>query len=156
SITVADDVMCTATFVQVFTVSVAASGASAAATVTAGSCTAASCSADKGSQVVLTAPPVAGYRFAGWSGDAGCSGAGAPPARTVTAPLSCTASYVARFSVTGAVGGGLSGAVTATSPDGNSTCAGPTCAADAGKAVTLVAPTIDGYRLVGWSGAGCS
>src|SRR5262249_30002961 len=120
------------------------------------SCTAASCSADKGSQVVLTAPPVAGYRFAGWSGDAGCSGAGATLAVTVTAPLSCTASYVARFSVTGAVGGGLSGAVTATSPDGNSTCAGPTCAADAGKAVTLVAPTIDGYRLVGWSGAGCS
>src|SRR5262249_20832167 len=93
--------------------------------------------------------------FTGWSGDEPCSGSSPTLSFTVTAPVACVAGYVRRVVVAGAVGGGGAAQVTATSPDAHSVCAGQSCAADAGAAVTLLAPTVPGYRLPGWSGAGC-
>ena len=155
TVNVVQELMCSATFVQVFTVTASADTAGATATVTAGSCTAASCPADKGSSVVFTAATLPGYRFTGWGGDVACSGNQPMLTITVAGATSCQAKYKKRLAVTGALQVGFTGAVTASAPDASSTCSGASCAVDAGNAVTLLAPTVSGFRVSGWIGTGC-
>ncbi len=148
------DLACTAKFSKQYTVSVSAVGAAATVSVQTGACTATACAADSGSNAKFNAAAVNGFRFTGWTGDAQCTGIGAPLDLVVTSNIACVANYVARFKVSGLVGSGLTGTVTATSADPSSTCSSG-CLVDAGKSTTLVAPTINGYRLTGWTGAGC-
>jgi uncharacterized repeat protein (TIGR02543 family) len=150
------DLTCTAKFSQQYQVSVSALGAAGAMpSVHTGACTALTCLADSGATATFTAADVAGFRFTGWTGDAQCTGTAKPLELVVTSNLACVANYVARYKVSGLVGSGLTGSVTATSAEVSSTCSTNACLVDAGKSTTLVAPTIDGYRLTGWTGAGC-
>src|SRR5262249_6851591 len=128
-----------------------------AAGVPAGSCTAAPCEADKNQSVTFTASAApARHRFAGSGGDAVCQGNLPTLTLTVSAPTSCKALYVVRVQVTGKVQAGLGGAVAASSPMASASCAGATCIVDAGDTVTLLAPTVPGFRVSSWMGDGCA
>lgn len=153
---------CTASFAVIdptrFTVTVSAPSGGTISTTPALTCSGGTCtgSVAPGTALSLTATAAAGFRFTGWSGSAACDGkTDVPLALEVTANLMCTAGFVRRVTVSGAVQQGLSGAVTATAADASSTCTGSSCVADAGKQVTLVAPTVAGHRLAGWTGTGC-
>jgi hypothetical protein len=138
------------------TVKAATDQSGATATVTAGSCSGPTCEVESGQTVTFTASAApAGTRFSGWTGDPACTGTSPVLSVVITAATSCKAVYVRRFQVTGRIQDGLSGAVAASSPDATATCAGATCTVDSGGAVTLLAPTLAGYRVTGWTGAGC-
>jgi phospholipase C len=109
------------------------------------------CSASyaSGTQVALTAVPVANFFFAGWSG--GCSGTGA-----CDVTLMQNTSVVAKFSASPTLSVVLSGTGTVTSSPSNINC-GKTCSAtfNPGTVVTLTETPATGSNFVGWSG-GCS
>ncbi len=151
------DLACTAKFSKQFLLSISAAGAAAPVSVTSGTCTATTCTADAGSSAAFSAGTLANYRFSGWSGNALCTGTTNPlQFANIAGDIACVANYAARFKVTGLVGSGLTGAVVATSPDVSGVCSTNACIVDSGKSTTLVAPTIAGYRLTGWTGAGCT
>ena len=105
-IEVTQDLSCNATFAKQFTVAITALGANAQVSVTTGVCSALACTADAGSSASFLAPPVAGFRFTGWSGDKVCTGAVNPLAiDSVDSDITCTANYAARLTATGLVGG---------------------------------------------------
>ncbi len=156
TIEITQDLACNAVFAKQFTVSVSAAGASAPVGVATGKCDALSCVAAAGAMASFHAPIVPGYRFTGWSGDTLCTGTVNPLLiDSVASDIACVANYAARLTATGVVGGGLGGAVEASSGDVNATCLGNSCTLDAGTTATLKAPTIAGYALTSWSGAGC-
>jgi hypothetical protein len=108
-----------------------------------------------GTVVTLAAAPVAGSRFAGWSGGE-CSGSGACTV-TVRADTSVTAVFTQDAQVlTVSVGGSGAGTVTSTSPPGISCGAACSAAFGHGTAVTLVATPAPGSSFALWSGGGCS
>ncbi|HEY3667295.1 MAG TPA: hypothetical protein VGL19_14910 [Polyangiaceae bacterium] len=157
AILVTENVSCTAKFSKQFLLSVSGTAPAAQVSVSSGACLATMCTADAGANATFTAGQVAGFRFTGWSGDAACTGTVDPlQVSNIASDISCVANYAARFKVTGLVGSGLAGAVTATSGDVNATCSTNACIVDSGTNTTLVAPTIAGYRLTGWTGAGCT
>jgi hypothetical protein len=117
-------------------------------------CTAAFAS---GTAVTLTATPVTGSVFAGWSGG-GCSGTGSCVV-TLSAPTTVTATFNASAAVPATLtvqrSGTGSGTVTS-SPSGincGATCAGTFAS---GTVVTLTATAATGSVFAGWSGGGCS
>jgi hypothetical protein len=120
------------------------------------SCTSASCSFDftSGTSVTLTAQATSGKRFVRWGG--ACSGTATSVNVTMDAAKSCTATFVDRLAVSGAVSGATGGAIVASSSDEAASCAGASCTIDRGGSVTLTAPTIAGSRFTGWTGTGCS
>jgi len=155
------DVRCVARYVAGFVVEGSARGLPAsAAGVQASSdapgarCDGGSCVLAPGATIVLQAPEVAGFRFRGWSGDAPCSGTD-PTLRLpgVTASLHCLAEYVVRFPVTGRADGAPAEIVVASDPEAH--CREGTCEVDQGASATLTAGSAPGFRLRGWSGAGC-
>jgi hypothetical protein len=155
-----DDVVCTASFAQSFIVSGSAQGAPLAVTATSASpgamCDGGACTVDQGGQVTLAAPLDPAYRFAGWSGSEGCVGAAPVLAfEGVSANIACVANYTARYVVTGNATGATA-TLSATSLDAFASCTGASCEVDAGSSVLLSAPTVAGYRFVGFSGEGCS
>jgi uncharacterized repeat protein (TIGR02543 family) len=154
---VTGDQSAVANFAQRVTVSGTASpatGGSVAASSPSGgaACAGASCTVDAGSSVTLTETPAAGYRFGGWSG--ACSGS-APICTfsNVTADQTATATFVRRYTVSGAANPAAGGSVSATSGAPGSVCNANTCAVDAGDTVTLRANPASGYKFTGWSGA---
>jgi FG-GAP repeat/Divergent InlB B-repeat domain len=114
-------------------------------------CPATTCSADFGdaTNVSLTATPVSGWQFSGWSG--ACSGS-ASCTVTMTAAESVTATFQQVFTLTVSD----SGSGTITSTQSNIDCTG-TCNASfgSGTMVTLTAIPGNGNIFTGWSGA-CS
>jgi hypothetical protein len=160
ALVVTKDIACTAKFSRQFLLSISSAGANAPVSVTSGTCVATMCTADADASATFTANALAGYRFSGWSGDVTfCTGAVEPlQVEHIASDISCVANYAARFKVTGLVGSGLTGTVTATSGDVNASCPpnSNACIVDSGTSTTLVAPTIAGYRLTGWTGAGCT
>lgn len=153
---ITQDLTCTATFAKRYTLSVTAAGASADVGVAVGTCDAGTCLADAGSTASFHAAPLAGFRFTGWSGAALCTGTVNPlQISNVMSDIACVANYAARRTATGLVEGG-GAAVTATSASATAVCTGNVCTLDAGTSATLVAPTIAGKRLTGWTGTGCS
>ena len=157
TIEVTQDLSCVASFAKQYTLSISAVGASAQVAVATGACNALTCSADAGSSASFQASPVAGFRFTGWTGNAACTGTVNPlVVANVQSDINCIANYSARYTATGLVAAGLpAGTVTASSGNVNATCAGNSCTLDSGTSATLLAPTLPGYRLTGWSGAGC-
>jgi hypothetical protein len=155
------DVTCTAEYVAGARVTGQVAGADAsveaASSSPGASCSGSGCTLDLGGQVTLTAPSVAGHRFAGWSGSAGCTGTTESVVLDdVQSDLICTATYVPRRTVSGmAEGATPQPTLAASSSDGFATCEGAGCEVDVGSAVELRAPTVPGYRLASWSGAGC-
>ena len=112
----------------------------------------ATCSAsfNSGANVTLTAAPVAGSTFTGWSG--ACTGTG-NCAVSMTAAQSVTATFaVQSFTLTAARAGTGSGTVTS-SPVG--IACGTTCSAaySYGASITLTAAPANGSTFTGWNGA---
>jgi subtilisin family serine protease len=113
-----------------------------------------SCSASypQNSTVTLTATPLAGAIFTGWSG-AGCTGTGTCVV-TMDSAKTVTASFSATFVLTvGKVGAGSG---TVNSDTGGINC-GNSCSASYPQngLVVLTATPASGSVFAGWSGAGC-
>jgi Divergent InlB B-repeat domain len=106
----------------------------------------------QGSQVELYATPATNFRFVGWSGG-GCSGQGICTV-TLNAPTTVTATF-AQITQQLNVDVDGSGKVVSTPAEINcpGACQGPFAQ---GSRVTLAADPATGYKLSGWSGAGCS
>ena len=102
-----------------------------------------------GTSVTLSATPVAGFVFAGWSGG-GCSGTSTCTV-ALNADTTVTATFVVARTLTVAKSGSGSGTVTS-SPAGIS--CGATCSAqfNDGTSVTLSAAAASGVQFTGWSG----
>ena len=114
------------------------------------------CSLPPGAAATLIAPEVPGFRFAGWSGHPRCSGVARELVLAdVREDLACTADYVPRAAVVG-VSDGAPAAIVARADSGFASCSEGRCEVDVGQSVSLLAPSVQGYRLRGWSGEGCS
>lgn len=113
---------------------------------------------NSGSSVTLSATPVAGNTFAGWSGG-GCAGLGVctvtmDAAKSVTA--SFTSGVVTTYTLTVNRLGNGSGSIT-TTPAGINGCSSTTCSASfaVGTSVSVAASAASGSNFGGWGGA-CS
>lgn len=160
SVVASRDLTCRASSVGRFSVSAVARGADVPIAVTPGSgapCEGSVCVLDQGTPITLSAPELAGFRFTGWSGDEPCRGN--EPRLTLTsvdADTACVASYVARFRVRASSEGvPAESAPSAVSDSEAARCEGGSCEVDEGGVVTLLAPSVDGFRFVGWSGEAC-
>ncbi|MET0284523.1 MAG: InlB B-repeat-containing protein, partial [Polyangiales bacterium] len=159
TVTAAGDLMCVANFVERIVVSAEAMNAKTDIAVASdgGVCEPNSCVLDKGGNATLTAPVVPKFRFAGWSGSAGC--VGSDPVLRFSAlqkSESCLATYTPRVTVSGSSSGAEPPpAITALSSDLYAACNGGSCDTDVGGGVTLLAGSTEGFRLTGWSGPKC-
>lgn len=112
----------------------------------------ATCSASylSGTSVTLTAVPVAGSTFSGWSGGV-CTGSG-PCTVTMSQARAETASFALGYLLSASKTGAGSGTL-ASSPAGID--CGATCSAiyDGGTSVTLTATPATGSFFTGWTGA---
>jgi hypothetical protein len=155
------DTVCTARFIERFSVVGTLAGSDAQVMVSAmgegARCEPTRCTVDRGASATLSAPQRAGQRFAGWSGTAACTGAEPTlQVANVTANEACNANYVERRRVSASSAGAMPAAViTVDSPDGFKVCAPGSCEIDVGGMVTLAAPSVAGYRLSHWSGSRC-
>lgn len=115
------------------------------------------CTLDKGGSATLTAPPVKGFRFAGWSGTSRCVGSDTVlTLGALNEAQQCQGTYTPRVTVSGSSAGAEPPpAVTALSTDLYASCTGPVCETDKNGSVTLLASSASGYRLTGWSGSAC-
>lgn len=109
-----------------------------------------------GTVVTLTASPLAGSTFAGWSG--GCSGTGActitmSAAQSVTATFNVASTTTFTLSI---VKAGTGAGTVTSSPAGISCGAACSSAFATGTVITLTAVPDSGSTFTGWSGAGCS
>ena len=106
-------------------------------------------------QVTLTATPMPGSTFVGWSG-AGCSGTGACQV-TLSSDMAVTATFQRLTSATLTVALAGSGSGTVTSSPAGIACPGScSYAYEPGMQVTLTAAPASGSRFAGWEGSGCS
>jgi hypothetical protein len=127
----------TATFIPLYTLTVACSGSGSVSPQACG----ASQSYPSGTVVTLTATPDAGQHFQGWSGD--CAGAGTCQL-TMNANKSVTATFVPLYTlVVNCVGPG------SVAPQG----CGAAQSYPSGTVVTLTATPGVGWAFQGWSGA---
>lgn len=148
------------------TVALAGSGAGGVASAPPGITCPGTCTANftNGTVVTLTAAPIGGSTFGGWSAP-GC-GVALTCVVTVTAATSVTATFNApppppppppppTFTLSVVKAGSASGTSTVTSAPAGITC-GATCSASfpSGTSVTLTA--VAGSFFMGWSGGGCS
>ncbi|HTJ41569.1 MAG TPA: choice-of-anchor D domain-containing protein [Kofleriaceae bacterium] len=159
SITIAQAANVTATFTiipETLTITKSGTGGGTVSSSPAGISCGATCSAsfDHGTSVTLSATPVTGSSFTGWSG-AGCSGTGTCVV-AMTQAQGVTATFTLKnYTLTVTPAGNGSGTVTS-SPSGIS--CGSTCAKSFayGTQVTLSAAAAIGSTFSGWSGGGCS
>jgi len=131
------DVVCTAKFVPGFVIRGKSEGDSGAVVEVASEaafaqCKDSTCQVDAGSRVTLSAPDVAGFRFAGFGGDAPClTTEHSLVIASADADVECVAIYVARHQVSGsATGPTPAPALQASSLDTYATCAGSACTVD--------------------------
>jgi Beta-propeller repeat/Cep192 domain 4/Divergent InlB B-repeat domain len=127
---------------------------------TTGSSTGCSANFSSGTMVTLTAAAASGSTFAGWSGNAACSGTGTCTI-TMNAAQSVTATFTLQtFALSVTDAGTGSGTVTSSPTGINCTTGSSTgCAANfsSGTMVTLTAAAASGSTFAGWSGnAACS
>jgi hypothetical protein len=153
---------CNATFAARYTVTTrAVPVAGGQVTATSGSrnaaCSGPRCEVDEGSTVTLNATANPDFRFTGWSGGGPCMGS-APrlDLSAVKASVTCSATFVARIKVGGAVTPANTGTVTARQLSLSAQCAGPVCTVDAGTDVVLTATASTGYEFSRWTGCGSS
>jgi hypothetical protein len=109
-----------------------------------------SASFDHNLEVTLTATPVAGSEFKGWSG--ACSGSGTCKV-TMNAAKTVTAEFVLEQRLLTVNKSGAGGGTVSSSPTGID--CGPTCEApfNLGTEVTLTPSAASGSEFKGWSGA---
>jgi len=151
------DVVLTAAFEALFTVTVVKAGAGSGTVMSSlpGITCGTSCSAvfASGMPITLTAAAAPGSVFAGWSGG-GCSDTG-PCSVSGPSNVTITSTFLQVFTLDVMALGSGSGTVTS-SPMGI-TC-GATCSASfaSGTTVTLTARPAAGSAFTGWTGGGCS
>jgi len=150
-----EDCAIAAVVFQTVTVSTAGNGSGTVTSIPGGISCGADCTEDYefGKSVTLTATPITGSVFAGWS-SGGCSGTGTCTL-TVDADLTVTATFdLETLTLTAAKTGSGDGTLTSAS-------AGINCGADCtedyefGQIVTLTATPATGSLFAGWSGGGC-
>jgi subtilisin family serine protease len=154
TVTMSADQQVSASFVSLFTLTVATAGSGAVTSSPAGISCGADCSESyvSGTAVTLTATPAAGYAFGGWSG--ACAGQGNPCTVAMTADQVVAATFRVAVTLNVTLQGGGTGTVT-------SSPAGISCGADCsqvyatGTTVTLTATPAAGSLFHGWGGA-CS
>jgi len=160
-VTVTADTSVTATFstpappqMSTLTVALAGTGSGSVSSSPSGINCGNTCSAsfDNGTQITLTATPLSGSTFQGWSG--ACTGT-SNCVVTLNANTSVTATFAAaQPTLTVTLAGSGSGTVTS-SPSGIN--CGQTCSAPfaSGTQVTLTASPAQGSNFAGWTGGGC-
>ncbi len=156
-VTLGSDTTVTATFekLPVLSVGLAGSGSGSVESSPSGIVCPGTCSHayEPDTPVTLTASPMPGSAFVGWSG-AGCSGTGTCQVR-LGSDTAVTAMFEKLSVLSVAIAGSGAGSVES-SPSGIA-CPG-TCsyAYEPGTQVTLTATAAAGARFTGWGGAGCS
>jgi hypothetical protein len=107
---------------------------------------------DNGTIVTLTANPVAGSTFAGWSGSGGCSGTATTCAVTMNTLRSVTATFTLESRRLTIIRTGTGTGLVTSSPSGVN--CGSICAPDFndGTTITLTAAPATGSSFAGWSG----
>jgi uncharacterized repeat protein (TIGR02543 family) len=159
SLTVTANTTVTATFTQVYTLSVIKSGLGTVTSNPSGINCGATCGADfvAGMPVTLSAIPQSGYGFTGWSG----AGINCPGSGTCTVPMTQARTVTATFVQLVTLTVGKTGDGSGTVAGGNINC-GSTCTQSVfpGTMITLTATPSSAdatsSRFVGWSEPGCA
>lgn len=155
AVTVSNDMTVDAVFIRQFDVEAAVNGSGGILSDPAGIDCPGDCTGrfDTGSSVVLTASAAAGWRFAGWSGDAACTGTGtctlaAAEYRVAEVAAAFVQQFALDVAMSGTGGGSVSGPDISCPGDCSQTY-------DAGTVITLAAAPDAASIFTGWSGA-CS
>jgi hypothetical protein len=153
SLTMSGNQSVSATFVPItYTLAVSVAGSGKVTSSPAGIDCGATCNAsfNSGTAVTLTATPISGWAFQGWSG--ACSGTGTC-SLTMSGNRNVSAAFVP-ITYTLAVSVGQGGTVTS-SPAGIDCGAACSASFNSGTPVTLTATPVSGWVFQGWGGA-CS
>ncbi len=134
-IVVSADTEAVASFIKVWTLSVASNSTEGGSVSEGGTF-------DEGASVPLTATPSEGYRFVGWTGEGIADPNAATISLTIGADSSVTAMFIKVWTLT----------VLSSDPDGGSVSDGGTV--DDGASVPIRATVNDSYRLAWWEGDG--
>jgi hypothetical protein len=149
SVRIAGDEGVSASFVEIQTLTVTASGGGSVAGADAGIDCGSACMSKltDGRTVTLTATPASGYALKGWSGCDSVSGT------TCTMTMEADRTATATFAVQRTLRVTKTGSGTVTGPPGTLNC-GSTCATtlNEGTMVVLTASPAAGYEFSGWSG----
>ncbi len=147
-----NDTAVTGSFVRQFDVQVSVNGSGSVSSSPAGIACGSTCTSryDTGASVTLSATPAAGWRFSGWTGSAGCSGATCVLTSPDYAVLTATATFVEQFALTVALGGNGGGSVTGA----GIACPGDCAESYDGNTIVTLSATPNGTSdFTGWSGA---
>ncbi|HEY6876820.1 MAG TPA: InlB B-repeat-containing protein [Polyangiales bacterium] len=151
---VTDNVTCQANFAPLrFTVTGnAGMGGVVVAAAQGGDCAGDHCTVNYGGTVALTAMPITGFQFAGWS-NCPVMGDAMIAIPNVTANVTCQANFAAlTFPVRGSAAPTDGGAITVAGTTPGATCTGAACTVPFGGAVTFAAAANPGFDLMGWTG----
>lgn len=155
---ITSDVTVSATFIELFDVSMSVSGSGSISSTTGANCSSGTCvdTLPSGSNLTLTATPAAGQVFDSWSGCPSISG-NTCVISNLTSDVSVTATFVLDVDTLTVNRLGPSGAGTVSSSPAGISC-GSTCSHSfaAGTSVTLTATPASGFAFSSWSGCSSS
>ncbi len=116
-------------------------------TVSGGGCSTSGCRVDEGTALTFTYAANSGYRFAGWTGSC-VVGAGNSSTATANADVTCTANFVAVYTLSVSASPANGGLVSISGAG----CSGTSCTVEAGTTLTIDAKQNPNWRFTGWTG----